>query len=52
VARDEEKKPVIILAFDDTNEMDLKNPFAKKPSLAPRHKSLLDQKKTPETKKP
>lgn len=39
---DEVQKPVMILAFDDDKEMDLKNPFAKKPQLAKRHKSLLE----------
>lgn len=43
--------PVVILAFDDDGLADLKNPFAKKPSLASRHKSLIEQKKTPEPKK-
>lgn len=51
VERDEDKKPVVILAFDEDDKTDLKNPFAKKPSLASRHKSLLEQKKTPESKK-
>lgn len=39
-----EKAAAIIIGFDDTSAINLKNPFSKKPSLRGKNKSVISSK--------